>query len=610
MTDLLILIPLFPLLSALLLISAPAFSLSFPKPLVTCIAVGSVAASAVCVAALQWQLNDQSQYLVQATFANWMQVGQFDIGFGFYLDALSLVMISIVTGVGLLIHIYSVGFMAEDADYQRFFAYLNLFVGAMLTLVLADNLILLYLGWEGVGLCSYLLIGFWYRDTKNTLAANKAFIITRIGDTGLALGLFLLFSTLGTLDIQSMQQHAQLHWQTGDVMANVCCLLLLSGAVGKSGQLPLQTWLPDAMAGPTPVSALIHAATMVTAGVYLIARCHQLFELSPLAMQCVAGIGAVTLLIAATAALAQDYIKRILAYSTISQIGYMFLALGVGAWSAAIFHLIAHAFFKALLFLSAGALIHSMRHQHNIFRMGGLANKLPLVCLCFLIGCSALAGLPLLSGFFSKEMILGRLLEQQQTVLWAIALGGAFITAFYSFRLFFVVFLGRVTQLPNRQPTTTMLAPLVILAILAVFGGLLPKGLMVLFSSDPIEVHSFLVLLITIAVPVSAVIFAWRQFKHGVFGAAPTSPVLQSLHRFLYAGWYFDAFYQTILIQPFISLTRLNRNDIIDSLSRGLIHGSAVLHSFFSQFQNGQLRRYNASLVLFSIVAMTWVLLA
>ena len=296
-------------------------------------------------------------------------------GSGFYIDGLTLTMMFVITGVGLLIHIYSALFMFDDADYSRFFSYMNLFVSAMLVLVLADNLLLLFVGWEGVGLCSYLLVGFWHEDAANGAAARKAFIVTRVGDTAMALGMFLLFLHLGTLDIQALTDQAQLTWQVGDPLVTIACLLIVGGAVGKSAQLPLQTWLPDAMAGPTPVSALIHAATMVTAGVYLIARLHELFLLAPIALNVVAVIGAVTLLMAAFTALVQRDIKRILAYSTISQIGYMFLALGVGAWSAGIFHLMTHAFFKALLFLGAGAVIYSLHHEHRYLQNGWAAKK-------------------------------------------------------------------------------------------------------------------------------------------------------------------------------------------------------------------------------------------
>ena len=337
----------------------------------------------------------------------WISVAGFQPHIGFYLDALSLVMILVVTFVGFWIHLYSAEFMMHDEGYSRFFAYMNLFVASMLTLLLADNLLLLYLGWEGVGLCSYLLIGFWYRDPANGLAARKAFIVTRVGDTAMLLGLFLLFTSLGTMQIQDLMHRASEQWAVGSTLAVAAALLLLGGAVGKSAQLPLQVWLPDAMAGPTPTSALIHAATMVTAGVYLIARTHVLFALAPVAQLTVAAVGAATLVLAGCSALTQHDIKRVLAYSTVSQIGYMFLALGVGAWSAAIFHFVTHAFFKALLFLGAGVIIEALHDEHSIFRMGGLRKELPVAFWTFLIGGCSLAGLPFITaGFYSKDLII------------------------------------------------------------------------------------------------------------------------------------------------------------------------------------------------------------
>ena len=380
------------------------------------------------------------------------QVGTFSSDVAFHFDGLTLVMMSVITGVGFLIHLFSTEFMEEDVSYARYFAYLNMFVAAMLILVMADNLLLLYLGWEGVGVCSYLLVGFWYQNSANGYAARKAFIVTRIGDTLMALGLFLLFTELGTLDIQALGDAAKDKWQVGDSMPLIACLLILGGAVGKSAQLPLHTWLPDAMAGPTPVSALIHAATMVTAGVYLIARTHELYLFAPIAMIAVALVGLATSLMAAFTALTQHDIKRILAYSTISQIGYMFLALGVGAWTAGIFHLMTHAFFKALLFLGSGAIIHCLHHEHNIFKMGGLRTRMPVTFWSFMIGSSALAALPMTSGFFSKDQILLQAYQQASIGpwLWLAGLLGALLTAVYSFRLVFIVFFGNAKTEPDR----------------------------------------------------------------------------------------------------------------------------------------------------------------
>ena len=352
------LIPILPLCSAVLLMVSAG---RMPKTLVTILGAGSVGLAALCVAVVAMKFLADGQVL-ELTLWTWMAIDNFSPGIAFYVDGLTIVMMSVITGVGFMIHLYSLEFMADDESLSRYFAYMNLFVGAMLILVMADNLLLLYLGWEGVGVCSYLLVGFWYRDPENGKAARKAFVVTRVGDTAMALGLFLLYTNLGTLDIQAMMVAANSTWQVGDTLPILASALLLGGAVGKSAQLPLHTWLPDAMAGPTPVSALIHAATMVTAGVYLIARTHGLFLLAPATLEVVAWVGLLTLLLAAFTALAQHDIKRILAYSTISQIGYMFLALGVSAFSAGIFHLMTHAFFKALLFLAAGAVIHCLHH--------------------------------------------------------------------------------------------------------------------------------------------------------------------------------------------------------------------------------------------------------
>ena len=347
MSETIWLIPLIPFLSSVALM---LFGSRLKITHIGVLGVASVGISALLTLVLAVEFM-QNQQVIQASLWTWMEVAGFAPGISFYFDGLTLVMMSVITGVGFLIHLFSTEFMEKDPSYARYFAYLNMFVAAMLILVMADNLLLLYLGWEGVGVCSYLLVGFWYQHNANGHAARKAFIVTRIGDTAMALGLLLLFTELGTLDIQAMVGAANQTWQIGDSIPLVACLLIVCGAVGKSAQLPLHTWLPDAMAGPTPVSALIHAATMVTAGVYLIARTHGLFLLAPTAMTVVAVIGIATSLMAAFTALMQTDIKRILAYSTISQIGYMFLALGVGAWSAGIFHLMTHAFFKALLFL-------------------------------------------------------------------------------------------------------------------------------------------------------------------------------------------------------------------------------------------------------------------
>ena len=390
MTILIWLIPLIPLVSFILI---SLFWKILTRKAVAILGVGSVTISAILtiIAGILFLSSGHGGGAIVSTGYTWIKAGEFTSQVSLVFDPLSLVFCFVITFVGALIHLYSVEFMKDDDGFHRFFAYMNLFIASMLILVLADNLLLLYLGWEGVGLCSYLLIGFWYKEPENGYAARKAFIVTRIGDTAMLLGLFLLFISFGTLNINELMTQLPQKWSTGSPLAVISAVLLLGGALGKSAQLPLQTWLPDAMAGPSPVSALIHAATMVTAGVYLITRTHVLFTLAPVVMTAIAVIGAITLLLAGFSALAQTDLKRVLAYSTISQVGYMFLAMGIGAWSAGVFHFMIHAFFKALLFLAGGAVIHLLNDEHDIFKMGGLRKKMPVVFYTFLIGGASLS---------------------------------------------------------------------------------------------------------------------------------------------------------------------------------------------------------------------------
>ena len=558
----------------------------------------------------------------------WMQVEGFTPGIAFYIDALSLVMVLVVTVVGFLIHLYSVEFMREEEGYSRFFAYLNLFVGSMLTLVLADNLVLLYLGWEGVGLCSYLLIGFWYKDPANARAARKAFIVTRIGDAAFAVGLFLLFNNLGTLHIQDLMQRALQHWPAGSTLAITASALLLGGAVGKSAQLPLQTWLPDAMAGPTPVSALIHAATMVTAGVYLIARTNILFSLAPPVQLAVAIIGAATLLLAACSALTQQDIKRVLAYSTISQIGYMFLGLGVGASAAAIYHLLTHAFFKALLFLAAGTVILALHHEHDLFKMGGLRKALPLTFWVFLVGAWALAGLPPAGGFASKGLILSAAWASPlgHGGIWAAGLAGVFVTSIYTFRLFFLVFYGPQQQPIAKRPGIPMSLPLVILALLTLGAAALnwPPGwggaafltdfLQTALPTSVIHTepggHGPWQEVLYICVSLAGIPIAWAMtigaatyFQHFT-NLAPVA----LLRRFWFAGWGFDWLYDWLLVKPFVLLARVNQSDFIDLFYRALAGLAEVFSRLLKLTQTGYLRWYTLGLVLGAILILALVL--
>ena len=605
MADHAFLIPLIPFIGFLILFCTLG---NLPRYWVAVIGVGSIGSSAIVVALLGIEFLSQKDPMPYAIHLyTWMNLAGFQPGVSFYIDGLTLTMMFVITGIGLLIHVYSSLFMFEEEDYSRFFSYMNLFVAAMLVLVLADNLLLLFLGWEGVGLCSYLLVGFWYQDSANGMAARKAFIVTRIGDTFMALGLFLLYQHLGTLDIQPMMHVATASWAIGDPTVTLACLLLVGGAVGKSAQLPLQTWLPDAMAGPTPVSALIHAATMVTAGVYLIARTHELFLLSPIALNIVALIGAATLIMAAFTAMTQSDIKRILAYSTISQIGYMFLALGVGAWASGIFHLVTHAFFKALLFLAAGAVIYSLHHEHNIFKMGGLRKKLPLAFWSFMIGSAALAALPFTSGFYSKDAILLSAWESgpMGPGLWAAGLLGALLTAIYSFRLVFIVFFGATQTEPDKPAGSVMAMPLLILCLLSLLGGLLTVPISQVFPPATALDHSGLIPAVTVAIPILGVLIAWLIFlRRSVdLGAITSSAVGKFLVTFWFRHWMMDSLYDRVFVKPYTFITLANRRDIIDSFYNGFAGALRLLHDYATLSQTGQLRTY-ALVMLMGVVAL------
>jgi NADH-quinone oxidoreductase subunit L len=450
-----------------------------PRKLVSAIGTGTVGLAFLiavgCFLSLA-RLAPDDRVFVQQLFS-WIDSGDFSVAVRFGLDPLSAVMILIVTGVGFLIHVYSTGYMGHEKAYGRYFAYLNLFTFAMLVLVMADNFLVMFFGWEGVGLCSYLLIGFWYHKPSAAAAGKKAFIVNRIGDWGFIIGMLLIFVHFGTLDFGRVFTEAPDRLAFGSAIATAIALFLFVGATGKSAQIPLSVWLPDAMEGPTPVSALIHAATMVTAGVYMIARCHVLYALAPTALIVVAIIGAATALFAATIGLVQKDIKRVLAYSTVSQLGYMFLAMGVGAYVSGIFHLMTHAFFKALLFLGAGSVIHAVSGEQDMDKMGGLKPYLPKTHLTMLIGTLAIAGIFPLSGFFSKDEILWNAWRVNPG-LWAVGVIGAFLTAFYMFRLYYMTFHGpmRVSEEAKHhlhESPTSMTLPLMILALLAAVGGLI-----------------------------------------------------------------------------------------------------------------------------------------
>jgi len=600
MIDLLWLVPTIPVIGFLILTLTQGKLPEVPAGIVGAGSIGLSFLVALLVGLDFMSLAEAGATSYSQTLWTWMEVGSFEAGFTLYLDGVSLVMMFIITGIGFLIHVYATGYMHDDPSFARFFSYMNLFVAAMLILVLGDNLLLLFMGWEGVGLCSYLLIGFWYTDPYNGYCARKAFVVTRVGDASMALGLFLLFANLGTLNIQEAMVLAEEEWLIGGGMATAVTLLLLGGAVGKSAQLPLQTWLPDAMAGPTPISALIHAATMVTAGVYLIARTHVLYELAPDIQFLVGAVGAITLLMAGFTALTQSDIKKVLAFSTVSQIGYMFLALGVGAWSSAIFHLMTHAFFKALLFLTAGSIILAMHHEQDIFKMGGLRKDLPWSHALFLIGTLGLVAFPGFSGFWSKEEILASAMEHHEGgfILFLAGMAGAVMTYLYSFRLYFLVFYGKKTHDGHEVMGLHLQGPLVVLAILSVLGGFIHIPVEAVFPHAEEHHPSVLAQASMILVPMLGFVLAWWIW---IKGGLDTQKLAGSgfgakLHRFFFTQWGMDWLYDRLFVFPYVGLAKLNKNDFIDSIYNGTAALMRYCHSLVIQTQTGQLRWYALSM--------------
>jgi NADH-quinone oxidoreductase subunit L len=618
MLGLLWLIPAIPFASALAL-----GVLRFSRKQVAWIAVGATAASTVVsvLVTMAFLSTPPVAHAYTQVLWTWIDVGGLRPEIAFYLDPLSLIMTLVVAFVSFLIHLYSTEFMIDDDGYSRFFAYMNLFVASMLTLLLANNLLLLYLGWEGVGLCSYLLIGFWYRDPANGAAGRKAFVVTRIGDTAMVIGLFLLFHDLGTLQIQELMQRASQNWHIGSPAAVAAALLLLAGAVGKSAQLPLQTWLPDAMAGPTPVSALIHAATMVTAGVYLIARTHVLYSLAPAAQFAVALVGAATLLIAGFSALTQWDLKRVLAYSTMSQIGYMFLALGVGAWPAAIFHFVTHAFFKALLFLAAGIVIDALHDEHSIFRMGGLRTRLPIAFWTFAIAGCSLSGLPLITaGAFSKDWIIWGAWSgpNGSPALWIVALAGVMLTTLYTFRMIFLVFFGEAQSEVTRRPGKAMLIPCFILAFLSIVSGyiktpfarFLDTVLPWTEGSHSVPVTELVSEVIAALVFLMGVYLAYIFFlRKRAYAAALASSVAGSaLHQFWFSDWGMDWLYGHLFVGPLVWFAGIDKGDFIDGFYAGVARMNELAWRILSRTETGQLRWYAAGIAAGAVVFIAVVL--
>ena len=604
---------LFPLIGFVLLAAGRN---KLPENVAAIIGVGAVGLSALValIAGLDFVNNGKVTY-VQHLWT-WFNVGNLSPGISLHLDGLSLLMMGMVTGVGFLIHIFASWYMRGEEDFARFFSYFNLFVASMLLLVLGDNLVLLFLGWEGVGLCSYLLIGYYYQNPANGFAAIKAFTVTRVGDVFLLIALFLIYQQFGTLNIAEVVAAAPTVMTQSSSLTIWTALMLFLGAAGKSAQIPLQTWLADAMAGPTPVSALIHAATMVTAGVYLCCRMYTVFEMAPEVMMFISITGAVTLLVAGFAALVQTDIKRILAYSTMSQLGYMFMAVGAEAYQAGLFHMLTHAFFKALLFLSSGAVILAYHHEQNIFKMGGLFYKNKFLFACFAIGGGALAAIPFITvGFFSKDAILGAVWVQGESIAvynslyWA-GVAGAFLTSIYTFRLIWVVFFGKENTPYHAIKGITFWGPLAILAVLSTFVGaalkapvesilnaakipafVIPEALE--HGMHSAEYTAVGIALVGLVIGVVLFAFAYSAVK----GFAKTS-LGAGLANICRNALGFDALYDIVFVKPYLLIAKILGRDPIDRLwlvLPALVKGG---HSFTSSRQTGSLRDYASSMAL------------
>jgi NADH-quinone oxidoreductase subunit L len=572
----------------------------------------------------------------------WMNVSSLDVGFAYQVDQLSLIMALVVTGVGFIIHVYSIGYMHGDKGFWRFFAYMNLFIFAMMNLVLADNFVLLFLGWEGVGLCSYLLIGFWYdkKFEKGTTsdAAKKAFVVNRIGDFGFLLGMFLIYLTFDSLNFNQVFAKSGL-FDVPETTFGLIAILLFIGATGKSAQIPLFVWLPDAMAGPTPVSALIHAATMVTAGVYMVARCSIIFASAPAILNVVAVIGLLTAFFAATIGVVQNDIKKVLAYSTISQLGYMFLAMGVGAFSAGIFHIMTHAFFKALLFLGAGSVIHAMHEEQDIQHYGGLRKHMPKTAATFLIAALAISGIPPLSGFFSKDEILWYSFANGSFLAWFIGALTALITAFYMFRLYFLTFEGKARfgheKHPHESPNV-MVIPLIVLAILSVIGGFI--GIPEIFSGEygnlfhgwlePVfknaerklivygshtHFQEILLMVLSVGGIVASIFFVRYIYLKKPTVATKTASRFKSIYNLLWNKYFVDEVYDTTVVNPIVKVSdsvlwKIADNKIIDGLVNGIASLVESVSGVIRKIQTGVTQFYAVMMMIGIAVALFWII--
>ncbi len=621
MSKLVYLIPLFPLLGFLINgLGRNALS----KSIIALVGSGSILASFVCSLLVFFEVKANGASVV--TLFDFINVESFTVAFAFQIDQLSSLFLLIITGIGFLIHLYSSAYMHEEEapHYARYFAYLNLFVFSMLLLVLGANYVIMFIGWEGVGLCSYLLIGFWFKNTTYNYAAKKAFVMNRIGDLGFLLAVFWLLYKLGTASYTDVfARTAQL---SGFDITAITTLLFI-GAMGKSAQIPLYTWLPDAMAGPTPVSALIHAATMVTAGIYMIARSNILYTMAPATQTLVAIVGLATAIFAATIALQQNDIKKVLAYSTVSQLGYMFLGLGVGAYTGAVFHVMTHAFFKALLFLGAGSVIHAMHHEQDIRKMGGLKKYMPITHITFLLACLAIAGIPPFSGFFSKDEILTAAFAKNP-IYYFVGVGGALMTAFYMFRLYTLTFIGQFRGTHEQEhhlqeSPWQMTFPLIILAVLSVVGGWI--GIPEVFAENAHGLEKFLApvfaestkLAVQHHLPASqeyvmmgastaaiiiVILFTINSYKKYQATTAETAGISKLLEN----KWYIDEIYDAVIVNPLNAIAGFFKNIVEKSGIDGLVNGVGRLVGYGSRqlrlLQSGQVGNYILVMVLAMVV--------
>ncbi|MHC8947829.1 NADH-quinone oxidoreductase subunit L [Sphingobacterium hungaricum] len=637
MIELIWLIPLIPLLGFVVNGLGRNY---LPKKLIAIIGCGAVLTSFIISIALFSEVYQDrlagGDGQIFKNYFDWFTVGNLNVSFSFLIDPLSSIMLLIVTGIGFLIHLYSVSYMSHDDGFGKFFAYLNLFIFFMLLLVLGSNYLIMFIGWEGVGLCSYLLIGFWYKNGSFASAAKKAFVMNRIGDLGFLLAAFFILDTFGSLEFSTVFSQAT-GMTSGDSTLLLITILLFIGASGKSAQIPLFTWLPDAMAGPTPVSALIHAATMVTAGIYMIARSNILFTLSPITMQLIAVIGIATALVAAFIAITHNDIKKVLAYSTVSQLGYMFLGLGVGAFTGAFFHVITHAFFKALLFLGAGSVIHAMSNEQDMRNMGGLKKALPITYVTMLIGTIAIAGIPPLSGFFSKDEILAHAFFANP-VLWGLGLLAAFFTAFYMFRLLYLTFFGKfrgteAQQSHLHESPWQMTVPLIILAVLAIGGGLLnvPEALHgnhwlasflqpVFADSQAIATPfhlshetEYILMAVSALAAIAMAIFAYRKYVSNNEVPKADGEETGALYNLSYKKLYIDELYDKVIVQPLNAASRFLYKVVDKSLIDGLVNGIGSFFVFsgkgIRQLQSGYVTFYIFMMVLGVIAIMLYGLL-